>query len=121
MSNATTEQLREFEERGFVLFRDFLAEQPLADLQAHVAEFIRETVPSLPREHVFYEDREDPSTLKQIQNLAEHDAFFRPLVDGPLRDVAAELLGTSVRPVNLQYFNKPPGVGKATPPHQDGY
>ena len=24
-------------------------------------------------------------------------------------------------PKNLQYFNKPAGVGKPTPPHQDGY
>lgn len=24
-------------------------------------------------------------------------------------------------PRNMQYFNKPPGIGQPTPPHQDGY
>ena len=24
-------------------------------------------------------------------------------------------------PKNMQYFNKPPGIGQPTPPHQDGY
>ena len=37
------------------------------------------------------------------------------------KQLAEELLGEAVIGKNLQYFNKPPGTGKATPVHQDGY
>ena len=42
-------------------------------------------------------------------------------MDGKPRELAEELLGESVVGKNLQYFNKPPGFGKFTPPHQDAY
>ena len=31
------------------------------------------------------------------------------------------MLGETAIPQNMEYFNKPPGIGKQTPPHQDGY
>ena len=91
-------------------------------LRSEVDRFIREAVPRMPAEHVFYESSADHSTLKQLQNLHQHDPFFADLInEGPVRRLAEQLLGHTVTPHNLQYFNKPPGVGQPTPPHQDGY
>ena len=38
-----------------------------------------------------------------------------------IREVAEIVLREKAEPKNLQFFNKPPGIGKPTPPHQDGY
>ena len=78
-------------------------------------------VPGLPPEHVFYEDKGDAGTLKQLQRVHEHDGWFGELFAGKPQRLAEELLGTAVIGKNMQYFNKPPGVGQPTPPHQDGF
>lgn len=113
---------QQFHTDGFVALPNFLLGDELAELARNVDRFIAEIVPDLPAEHVFFEDRNDPATLKQIQQMGEHDAWFHALfTGGQFRDVAELLLQGSVVPKNMQYFNKPPGIGKPTPPHQDGY
>lgn len=111
-----------FQRDGFVLFNQFVSGADLEGIQANVARFIEEVLPGLPPEHVFYEDKDAPATLKQIQQMGEHDPYFgRWMNEGPFREVAELLLDGPVVPKNMQYFNKPPGIGKPTPPHQDGY
>ena len=113
---------QQFLEEGYLALQSLFPEEQLRELQQEVARFLREAVPTLPNTQVYYEDKQDPSTLKQVQKLFEHDAFFQKLMlEGPIRELAETVLEDDVRPVNLQYFNKPPGVGKGTPPHQDGY
>lgn len=111
-----------FEQDGYVAIRSFLGVAELTELIKHVDRFIREVIPALPPEHVFYEDKADCSTLKQIQHMGQHDPWFHDLwTSGRFRELAELLLGGTVVPKNLQYFNKPPGVGQPTPPHQDGF
>ncbi|MDH3651899.1 MAG: phytanoyl-CoA dioxygenase family protein, partial [Saprospiraceae bacterium] len=58
----------------------------------------------------------------QLQDLHIYVPFFHQLFEGNLFDqFASELLGEPVKGKNLQYFNKPPRIGKPTPPHQDNY
>ena len=107
---------------GFVAIRGFLDGKQLSELEANLERFIADVVPDLPPDHVFYEDKEDRSTLKQIQCLGDHDHWFADLFEASgFRHVAEVLLERPAVPKNLQYFNKPPLVGRATPPHQDGY
>ncbi len=107
---------------GFVLLPGFVAGDKLAEIIEHVDRFIRDVVPTMPAERVFYENKHDPGTLKQIQHMGLHDAWFHDLLTaGPFPDTAAELLGAAAVPKNLQYFNKPAGLSKPTPPHQDGF
>lgn len=111
-----------FERDGYVLFEHFLSSEALDEVQENVSRFIRNVAPGLPSEHIFYEDKGDPSTLKQIQQMGEHDEYFgRWMNEGSFREVAELLLDGPVVPKNMQYFNKPAGIGKPTPPHQDGY
>ena len=111
-----------FDRDGYVFLKGFLSAQEMAALQSQIDRFIADVVPTLPREQVFYEDKNRPDTLKQIQHLWKHDPVFeRLMIDSPFREVAELLLEGPVVPKNLQYFNKPPGVGQPTPPHQDGY
>jgi len=43
------------------------------------------------------------------------------LENSKFKDLAEMLLEDKVIGRNLEYFNKPPMIGKPTPPHQDGY
>lgn len=109
-------------EDGFVLLPRFLSGNDLAELNRQLDRFIQQVLPGLPSEDVFYEDKNDARTLKQIQRMGSHDAWFEKLFRAsPFRQLAEQMLDGPVVPKNLQFFNKPPGIGKATPPHQDGY
>ena len=110
-----------FEQDGFVAVPNFCDAGQLAGIEDALRRFIGDRLDKLPSEHVFYEDTADPGTLKQIQRLHEHDNFFGEYMDGAPRRLAEELLGEPVVGKNLQYFNKPPAIGLATPPHQDGF
>jgi phytanoyl-CoA hydroxylase len=116
-------QLRsDFEANGFVLIPAFMGEEELGELVDHVERFVRDVVPRMPVEQVFFEDKYNHATLKQIQRMGNHDPWFHDLFTaGRFREVAEWLLGGPVVPKNMQYFNKPPGIGQPTPAHQDGY
>ena len=112
----------DFNEHGYVALPGFLDAREIAEVRTNLDRVIRDVVPGMPREHVFYEDKDDPTTLKQLQRLAHNDAFFHDLMfGGRFEELAKDLLQDEVIGMNLQYFCKPPGIGKPTPPHQDGY
>ncbi len=112
----------EFSDAGFVALHAFFAGDEFDDLAANVDRFLRDVVPTMPTEHAFYEDKTDPTTLKQLQNMGEYDSWFGELMsDGKVRQLAELLLDGPVVAKNLQYFCKPPQTGQPTPPHQDGY
>ena len=111
---------KSFEQDGFAAMPGFYDGDEIQAIEGAMENFIARRVPALPPEHVFYEDKSDLATLKQIQCLHEHDGFFAGLFNDKPKQLAEELLGEAVIGKNLQYFNKPPGTGKATPVHQDG-
>lgn len=116
------ESLRSYRDHGFLEIRRFVAGLRLGELIKNVDRFIRETVPGMPPEHAFYEDKSEADSLKQIQNMGDYDPWFHDLLTkGAFREIAEQLLAGSVVPKNLQYFCKPAGIGRPTPPHQDGY
>ena len=61
--------LSRFERDGYVALRSFLNHDEVAEIQAMAMDFIRESVPALPREQIFYEELGKPDALKQIQQL----------------------------------------------------
>ncbi len=111
-----------FEEDGFVKISNFLSKKQSQELQSKLDQFIETVVPTMPKEHVFFEDQDNKSTLKQLFHLSKYDTYFEQLVQGSEFEKLAEiLLGEKMAKRQVEYFNKPPGVGKATPPHQDNY
>lgn len=111
-----------FRRDGYIVVRSFLDQAEVADVYTNLDRLINDVVPTLPREQIFYEDKENTATLKQIQQLQHNDAYFGGLFfNSKFEKLAQLLLGGPVDGRNMQYFNKPPSTGKATPPHQDGY
>ena len=110
-----------FERDGYVAISPLFDGDEMAEIKTEVARYIRDVVPTMPDTRVYYEDKADPSSLKQIQKIFEYDDYFAGLMNGVIRRMAETVLDDDVIPINMQYFNKPAGIGQATPPHQDGY
>lgn len=127
MQNAVPEnryhdRLSTFRRDGYVSVDPLFGQSEMTELNGEISRFIRDIVPTMPTAQVYYEDKSDKTSLKQLQRMFEHDAYFGDLMNnGPVRRIAEEVLQDEVVPVNMQYFNKPAGIGQATPPHQDGY
>ena len=80
-----------FEQDGFVSVLSFCDTDELQTIESELDRFIAERVPVLPPENIFYEDKADPSTLKQIQRMHEHDDFFCDFFEGRPQRLAEEL------------------------------
>lgn len=117
------EQIKKYFERdGYVFIPAFFNVDQVTAVKWELERYISEVVPGMPANHVMYEDKTDAATLKQMQDMQAHSAFFNQLMCGSeLEKLAEAVLGEKVIGKNVEYFNKPPRIGKSTPPHQDAY
>lgn len=112
----------DFERDGYLFIPGFFTAAQVHDINETLTEFIEIVVPGMPEKHVVYEEKDNPATLKQLQDLQLHSEFFNDLMEtSELEKIAAVLLGEKVTGKNVEFFNKPPQIGKPTPPHQDAY
>jgi phytanoyl-CoA hydroxylase len=116
-----------FDEHGYVVLRGVIDPMSVAEVLENVARIIANADGAAPPDAFQFDDVARASTLKQVQQLWRHDAWFAALMER-LRPIAEAALGERCVPQNMQYFNKPPtaayAAGKSsqpTPPHQDGY
>lgn len=110
-----------FARDGFVIVPEFLAGDDFHELTAELERYITQVVPTLPDRHAFYQDRERPETLKQLQHMTV-DPYFEQYARHPRwMKLAETLLGEEVSSDGPEWFNKPAGVIHPTPPHQDNY
>lgn len=113
---------KSFEENGYVFISNFLTKEEVKEINNELKSFIERKSELLPAGHVMYEINNDRSTLKQMQDLNLYDIFFENiLLNSKFAEIASFLLGEDVVGKTLEYFNKPPRIGKPTPPHQDAY
>ncbi|MAT16133.1 MAG: phytanoyl-CoA dioxygenase [Planctomyces sp.] len=110
-----------FESDGFVVVPQFYSPEEVATLKGEIDRYINEVLPKGEAGQAFYQDPNDPTTLKQINNF-ENDAWFAEM---PLRErwkeLAETLLGEEAHSKTPEWFNKPPEMNHPTPPHQDNY
>ncbi len=112
----------DYDRDGYVGIRPFFDAAKMAEINRELNRFIADIVPTMPVAEVYYEDKSNKSTIKQMMRLENYDTYFENLLkNGAVQELATTLLGETAVPVYLEYFNKPPGVNKPTPPHQDGY
>jgi phytanoyl-CoA hydroxylase len=112
----------DFDRDGYVVIRGFLNATEVAALQQELDRYVNVVAPTLPSTDVMYEDKQNPQTLKQLARIRQHDAYFADLIEqSKWAGLAEILLADGVVPQELEWFNKPPVIGKPTPPHQDGY
>lgn len=123
-SQTPTSQIKStFDQHGYIILRNFLSPTEVASVRTELNRYIQDVIPTIPPEHAFYENKNDPTTLKQLPQMQNHDAYFHDLIfgDNAYRQLAELLLEGNVVGKNLQLLRKPPAIGQPTPPHQDGY
>ena len=112
----------DFDRDGFVHIKGFMTSDEIDEMEERVNCFIRDVVPSLPKSIAMYVDFANPTSLKQIECLDKYDQYFSSLTtSSKITGLAKALLHDDIVPKGVHYFSKPPGLSKATPPHQDGY
>jgi len=112
----------DYDRDGYVRLPGFLNPDQLEELLSNLGRYVTDIAPSLPNTDVFYEDKDQVNTLKQLIRMSQHDPFFQRMMDdSEFTRLAELLLGRETSSRNMQFFNKPPKIGLPTPPHQDGY
>lgn len=107
---------------GFVIVRGLLCDAALRDLLAQLDRYIREVVPTLPKDQAFFDDYNRPETLRKMQSLNRHDAWFQRFMhEGPHVPIQEHLMGDRCQPQGLEWFDKLPFDQNPTPAHQDGF
>ena len=115
------EQIEAFQADGYLHLPHYLDESALEAIKQTLKK-VMDKINAFPEEEVYYEDKADPTSLKQIQHLENKEEFFQQLIStGTVYELAKELLQEEPIPKNIQYFNKPPKRSSATPAHQDGF
>lgn len=123
MKSAYLKKIQEdFQRDGYIFLPGFLNIEETANLNKRVEDYIGKIVPGMPLNHVFYENKNDPATLKQLQDMHSYDPFFAAfLYKSKFEEIAEILIGEKVIGKTIEYFNKLPAIGQPTPPHQDAY
>jgi len=111
-----------FQQLGFFVIEKFISDAEVTQIHSEFSRVQKEVIPKMSSSEVYYDQKGDRNSLKQLQRLHVHDAFFNTLmINSPFQEIAEHLLGEPVEGKNLQYFNKCPMVSQPTPPHQDGH
>ena len=111
-----------FQQLGFFVLEKFLSDTEVSQINSELSRLKKDVLPKMPASEVYYDQKGDSNSLKQLQRLHMYDNFFNTLmINSPFQKIAENLLGEPVEGKNLQYFNKRPMVSQPTPPHQDGY
>lgn len=111
-----------FDRAGYVCIPQFFSPDEVEDLRREIERYVADVVPYAPAGDVYYEVPGQPDTIKQLVRMNRHDAYFAQLIrDNRFVKLAELLLDSPVIDKNMQWFNKPVGNSRATPPHQDGY
>lgn len=106
-----------YREQGFVQLPGFFDAEEVALVRTELARFIAQVVPGMPASEVFYEVKGDRGSLKQLQRMFQWDDFFERLfLKSRFFALAEHLLGRPALGKNMQYFNKPAGIGAPNPP-----
>lgn len=122
MSPATTSYRQAFDRDGYVAIRPFFSAARMAEINRELDRYLADCVPLMKDTEVYYEDKSNRSTVKQMMFLERYDGYFADLLQSSeVHALAEDVLGEPAVAQNMEYFNKPPGIGKQTPPHQDGY
>ena len=71
----------EFNSNGYAAIYSFFNNDKIQEIKNAIDRYIIDIVPTLPNHHVFYEDKLDKSTIKNLQQMFNYDDYFKQLID----------------------------------------
>lgn len=112
---------QDFDRDGYTILRNHLSAAATAEVRENVERFVSDVLPGLPNDKAYYEVKDDADTLMRLQGMTQHDDYFSELYHDEQFSGLADHLMDGARESMMQWFDKPPRIGKETPPHQDGF
>src|SRR5688572_10346205 len=95
-----------FDADGFVIVRELLPPAELAELQRQIDRYIREVVPTLPKDAAFFDDYSRPETLRKMQALDKRDPWFHAFMNkGKHVPMLEHFLRDGFSPQGLEWFD----------------
>ena len=114
----TRKLLTDYERDGFVVIRQFLSAEEVADVRAELDRYIREDLASLPPDAATREA--DGKTVRNLWRIEKHNPKLRALAEREdIRAIVAALVHGEPVLAAVETFNKPARVGSGVPYHQD--
>ena len=121
-SEALNAVKEDFDRNGFAVIRRFFSEHHFHVIANGIDHYIKTILPGLAETEAFYEDKGQRESLFRLCHMGQHDPFFKELEENvELVCLARALLDDTPCSQSIQMFGKAPRIGKATPPHQDGF
>ena len=94
-----------FDENGYIAINPLFSDNKIEEIKIELTRYIKEVAPKVPDHHVFYENKDDKSTIKQLQQMFTYDDYFKDLIENSsIREVAEIVLREKAEPQNLQFF-----------------
>ena len=106
--NYNSEMIHNFKDDGYFVYNEIFDSDELKEIKDQLELYIDEVVPKMPENQVYYDQKNQKESLKQIQKMFEYNTFFNDLMHGRIYELAGKLLGENPKVINLQYFNKSP-------------
>jgi ectoine hydroxylase-related dioxygenase (phytanoyl-CoA dioxygenase family) len=106
-----------FLQEGFTTFAAFVDEAGAARLEQEINHLLQ--VADEPN-RLFGVVRDGHGQITVMNNIDKRSDYLYDLArDAEWLDAAARLLGKPAQPLHVEYFAKPAGAARPTPPHQD--
>ena len=70
-----------FDENGYIAINPLFLDNKVEEIKIELTRYIKEVAPTVPDHHVFYENKDDKSTIKQLQQMYTYDDYFRDLLN----------------------------------------
>ena len=97
------------------LLKSFTTSNEIEECKERLDVYIDKICPNLSKEDVFFENKNDKNTLSNFRECT-YMSLGSTRFSTQNKATPEKLLDGEVITKNLQYFNKPPKIGKATPP-----
>ncbi len=124
----TNEQIADYQEHGFLLLPDLIAESHLDRYEARFVAFATEVVEPAPemiimRDIMVVQGAVEPATpmhaINKLINFEDDPTLYGYSLETQLLACVRDLIGAEIFSISTNVFNKPPDVDGRHPLHQD--
>ena len=82
-----------FDRDGYISINPLFSLEKVEEIKNELSRYIKEVAPQVPDHHIFYEYKDDKTSIKQLQQMFTYDDYFKELIENsPIREVAEIVL-----------------------------
>ena len=94
-----------FDDNGYIAINPLFSIDKIEEIKIELSRYIKEVTPNVPDHHIFYENKDDKTSIKQLQQMFTYDDYFKELIEkSPIREVAEIVLREKAEPKKFTIF-----------------